>query len=671
MGLTALAMTGVGLGAFPASATVLPGNAIDHAPAGCETGTLAGNDDGSTTQQNIGFNVKFGATNYSALWVNNNGNVTFDGALGTYTPFPLITSSRAIIAPFFGDVWTIGANTDLVTYGQVASYPWAGGMHAAYCVMWDGVQGVSYYADNSGTKLNKFQLLIISRSDRGAGDFDIVFNYDQVQWETGSASGGTNGLGGGSARAGFSDGHNFNNEIAGSGVNGALLDSDPNGLIHNGNTTQAGGGLFPGRFVFRVQNGLPPGTSGITGQVVDANTAAAVTAHVIACTTDMTSCPGGAFTGTDGTYSMSGLPAGTYIVRANPTDANYAPGQHPGNVIASTGAVTNNVDIPVQGPQPPVPGVVVGGPGFRGNTGSGPAVPVVYWTQPISLATIGCPGGTGHYSVADDSGIFASGALADTGVHSTLNTAQNVFRNESVPAFYPHHGNVTVRLWVDNCPPGPGVATNSSFTMYIDPSGTVTDQSNNAIANATVTLLRSDTGDTGTFTAVTDGSALMDPSNRHNPTTTDSSGRYGWNVQPGFYQVQATAPTCNTVTSSVFNIPPAVTNADLRLTCTPGDTTAPTCTVIATRMVNAQKVIDVKVSDQAGGTGVALLDNLRLVNATWNVYSPTGLGTQLGNTLTLSPAAASVTVSARKLNQSQTAIIGFDMHDAAGNVRRC
>ena len=52
------------------------------------------------------------------LYVNNNGNVTFDSALATFTPFNIETTDRDIIAPFFADVDTRGANSSLVTYGM-------------------------------------------------------------------------------------------------------------------------------------------------------------------------------------------------------------------------------------------------------------------------------------------------------------------------------------------------------------------------------------------------------------------------------------------------------------------------------------------------------------------------------------------------------------------------
>ena len=48
--------------------------------------------------------------------------------------------------------------------------------------------------------------MLIDRSDVAAGDFDIEFNYDRIQWETGDASGGDACQGGEPARVGFSNG---------------------------------------------------------------------------------------------------------------------------------------------------------------------------------------------------------------------------------------------------------------------------------------------------------------------------------------------------------------------------------------------------------------------------------------------------------------------------------
>ncbi len=220
---------------------------------GFNAATLAPNDDNSTGAVNIGFNVNFFGLTFSQLFVNNNGNVTFDSALSTFTPFDLTSTGQQIIAPFFADVDTRSAGSP-VTYG-VGSFA---GM-LAFGVNW---LNVDYFSSNvAHTNRNSFQLLLVDRSDIGAGDFDIIFNYSQIQWETGTASGGdANGLGGNSARAGFSNGTGAAGsffELAGSAVNGALLDGGSNALISN--RLNSG---FDGRYIFNARNGtvvvVPP-----------------------------------------------------------------------------------------------------------------------------------------------------------------------------------------------------------------------------------------------------------------------------------------------------------------------------------------------------------------------------------------------------------------------------
>lgn len=219
-------------------------NPVDAAAirSGFDANTLPANDDGSTSSVGIGFDANFFGLTFNSLFVNNNGNVTFDAPLGTYTPFGLTSTSRQIIAPFFADVDTRGAGSGLVTYGTGT----VDGRNA-FGVNW---LNAGYYAFGTD-KLNSFQLLLVDRSDTGIGNFDIEFNYDQIQWETGSASGGTNGLGGSSARAGFSNGTGAPGtsfELAGSAVNGAFLDGGPNALISNSlNSNVAGRYLFAAR----------------------------------------------------------------------------------------------------------------------------------------------------------------------------------------------------------------------------------------------------------------------------------------------------------------------------------------------------------------------------------------------------------------------------------------
>jgi hypothetical protein len=212
---------------------------------GFDANSFPANDDGSTGLVPIGFAADFFGTTYSALFINNNGNLTFDGPLAVYSPFPLTSTGSVIIAPFFADVDTRAGN--VVTYGSgtVDGRP-------AFGVNWPGV---GCYNTNISV-LNYFQVLLIDRSDIAAGDFDFEFNYDQIEWESGSASGGDAVCqGGASARAGYSNGSGAPGtyfELAGSGIAGSFLDSNMStGLIHNSLNSS-----ILGRYVFRVRSGI-------------------------------------------------------------------------------------------------------------------------------------------------------------------------------------------------------------------------------------------------------------------------------------------------------------------------------------------------------------------------------------------------------------------------------
>jgi hypothetical protein len=112
-----------------------------------------------------------------------------------------------------------------VTYGQGT---YAG--HAAFGMTWTLV---GYNSLNSN-KLNTFQEILVSRSDLGAGDLDIYFNYGQIQWEAGDFSGGTDGLGGILAAVGFASGTGAPNtyyQLPGSGVPGTFIDTGTAPLI--------------------------------------------------------------------------------------------------------------------------------------------------------------------------------------------------------------------------------------------------------------------------------------------------------------------------------------------------------------------------------------------------------------------------------------------------------
>ena len=209
--------------------------------AGCRTNSLAPNDDLSTDAVRLPFSFNYFGRTYSNLFVNNNGNITFTAPQSEFTPYTIDASTPPIIAPFFADVDTRGG-LGSVTYGNTTfqGFP-------AFCVDWTNVGYFSEHPDLRDT----FQLLLVSRPDIGGDAFDIVFNYGQLQWETGDASGGSGGMGGESAGAGFSNGdgqaqHFY--QLPGSLTNGAFLDRSPSGLVHGSANSDV-----VGRYIFHVR----------------------------------------------------------------------------------------------------------------------------------------------------------------------------------------------------------------------------------------------------------------------------------------------------------------------------------------------------------------------------------------------------------------------------------
>ena len=202
--------------------------------------TLARNDDGSSGVVDVGFDLNFFGNNDRTVFVNNNGNITFDSSLSTYTPFSLLSSQRIIIAPFFADVDTRGVGEVTFGSGQLLG-------RNAFAVNWSNVGYYNLRTD----KVNTFQLILVDRSDVEAGAFDFEMNYDTISWETGDDSGGNNGFGGSSARAGYSNGEDVFFELEGSDIDGGFLDRNlVTGLVNQSRTSS-----IPGRYRFEVRGG--------------------------------------------------------------------------------------------------------------------------------------------------------------------------------------------------------------------------------------------------------------------------------------------------------------------------------------------------------------------------------------------------------------------------------
>jgi hypothetical protein len=153
---------------------------------------MAPNDDGSTGLISLPFTFNLYGTNYSSLYINNNGNVSFGTPYGTFSSAPFPSSGYVMVAPFWADVDTRGTGT--VSYKLTPT---------ALIVKWDSV---GYYSTMTD-KRNTFQLILTDGTDPilPAG-MNASFCYGDMQWTTGAASGGTGGFGGTPSTVGVNDG---------------------------------------------------------------------------------------------------------------------------------------------------------------------------------------------------------------------------------------------------------------------------------------------------------------------------------------------------------------------------------------------------------------------------------------------------------------------------------
>jgi hypothetical protein len=195
------------------------------------------------------FAINFFGSTHNSLYVNNNGNVTFDHFLSAYVPISLASVGGEIIAPFWADVDTRNTNSDVVRFGTNVVDG-----HNAFGVGW---ANVGYFVRGVGgaDKLLSCQLVIIDRSDIAANDFDMEFNYDRVEWQWGDVSIGY------PPRAGYADGGTNSFELPGSADGGTFI--DPNfdtGLIYHGldgPRTNLLSRPVSGRYRFSFRNGEP------------------------------------------------------------------------------------------------------------------------------------------------------------------------------------------------------------------------------------------------------------------------------------------------------------------------------------------------------------------------------------------------------------------------------
>lgn len=527
---------------FPSSAKV--GKVAGQDLAYCNANSLQANDDDSSSAVPIPFPLRFFGQPYQSLYVNNNGNVSFEHPLGQYTPGDLTSPDQEVpvIAAFFADVDTRNAASFEVTYGSSPD-------GKTFCVNW---ANVGYYS-RAADKLNIFQLLLTSRSGaagRSDGDFDITMNYDQIQWETGNASNGSGGVGGTSAGVGYTAGSGDPGtyfELEGSRVPGSFLDAGTRPLVHS----QLNSGQV-GRYRYEIRNSdAAVQLGGLRGSLTKAGDHGAVAgATVNACRIIDGNAARCQWTTSlaDGSYSFATLPAGSYEVAVSP------PGTLHAVTLTAEVRVDAVTDLGTTVLTAPVP--IPSGTSLT-SLGVDHGIPVVDYSQDLAFkianpCTAGTPAGTWKVLTATGN-VHRSGVLAQSGT-SLIAT---------IPKLYPYSGAGQVVTEI-SC--GGVAASSPAFDIYIDPSGTVYDQYGVPVTGAKVTLMRADSSE-DPLVIVPDGSTLMSAGNRRNPDATGAGGGFHWDVVTGWYQLKVEKAGCTTYTSPLMEVPPERIDLAFRLTC--------------------------------------------------------------------------------------------------------
>jgi CSLREA domain-containing protein len=300
---------------------------------------------------------------------------------------------------------------------------------------------------------------------------------------------------------------------------------------------------------------------GVSGKVT-ANALPVAGGKVDVCLTTLGTCTE-VTTNASGNYEAL-VPNGDYTVKAYPTASSpsTATATTAGPLtVAAPAVATQDIGLTPVGPPPPnvtlttpIPAAANGVPSVPRSAGAA-----------VTLANPCAGSAPTGWTIASGGVVVASGTFTQVG--STTNYTANIPAHLPLP-----QGGIG--FFAAACGSAP-VPSPWPFRYY-DPSGTVKDAGGNAVAGATVTLLRSDSAG-GPFTAVVNGSDVMSPENRRNPDTTLADGSYAWDVTGGFYKVHADKNGC-TADSAVLQVPPPATGIDLVLSCpaAPAPTTTTT-----------------------------------------------------------------------------------------------
>jgi hypothetical protein len=168
--------------------------------------------------------INFYGSNYTDIYVSTNGLITLNGPSTSFQSTGLSSYNDPAISAFWSDI-------DITKGGDIF---WdLDPVSGAVTITWLDV------APYSGSGVNSFQVVLTST---GAGNFEVAFVYEDVQWAQTSVSGNWY-----QATAGVTDGGSVDHELPGSGNVSA---------VSNYPTTDFGNGAAPGVYDLTVSAGM-------------------------------------------------------------------------------------------------------------------------------------------------------------------------------------------------------------------------------------------------------------------------------------------------------------------------------------------------------------------------------------------------------------------------------
>jgi len=215
--------------------TLANGGLESYSQQGTVTSWLTSNTSGS-----LGFTINLFGTGITSLFVLPQGMLSTQGAADHNATDYTIANSRCVIAGYKGDWDPQGTNP--LKYGTAI----INGQNA-FIAHYDGISGY-----NSPNSTGNFQVIIIDRSDTGAGNFDVEFNYGSINLNSTDVSTQSRAFIGFTSGKGASDGNKWT--LPGTLVNNRFRNgaSDPIRNYRNTDTDKA----LTGRILIESRNGV-------------------------------------------------------------------------------------------------------------------------------------------------------------------------------------------------------------------------------------------------------------------------------------------------------------------------------------------------------------------------------------------------------------------------------